>query len=212
MFLAKAIEDMNDSEVKFKISEFKKLKNPKPYLFEVFKEFGFTQWQDILDLLDAETGKQVFSSTYRLIKNRAHLLLSEIHSEESETISISEKDRQVETAFGILFFDEADAVLEKQNSIIYVDKSLLKFPLTIRKWQEGDVFNPLGMTGKKKLSKYFKDEKLSLLDKERVWVMCSGNDIVWVINHRPDNRFKITENTMNILKIELNSRDFVIPA
>jgi tRNA(Ile)-lysidine synthase len=203
-FLTKAIESMDKTEVKFKISEFKKLNNPKPYLYESFKDFGFTQWDDIFDLLDAETGKQVFSPTYRLIKNREHLLLSDIHSNESKSISISEEDHQVETPFGILFFDEADAILEKQSTIIYVDKALLKFPLTIRKHEEGDVFYPLGMTGKKKLSKYFKDEKLSLLDKEKVWVLCSGNDIVWVINKRADNRFKVTESTKKILKIILD--------
>lgn len=65
------------------------------------------------------------------------------------------------------------------------------------------LFHPLGMSGKKKISKYLKDEKLSLLDKEQVWVLCSNNAIVWVVNRRADNRFKVTENTKNILKITL---------
>ncbi|WP_418604096.1 tRNA lysidine(34) synthetase TilS [Hwangdonia sp.] len=203
IFLNKAIESMDNNEVKFKISAFKKLAYPKPYLYETFKEFGFTQWEDILNLLDAETGKQVFSATYRLVKNRAHLLLSEINSDKSEPISISEKDNKVETPFGILFFDEADAITEKRNNLIYVDKEKLQYPLILRKWEEGDVFYPLGMKGKKKLSKYFKDEKLSLLDKEKVWLLCSNNEIVWVINKRADNRFKVTENTKQILKIKL---------
>ncbi|WOD43093.1 tRNA lysidine(34) synthetase TilS [Hwangdonia lutea] len=202
-FLSKAIESMDNNKVKFKISEFKKLKHPKPYLYETFKEFGFTQWDDILNLLDAETGKQVFSATYRLIKNRAHLLLSEINLDESIPILISENDNKVETSFGILFFDEADAVSKQQSSCIYVDKVKLKFPLILRKWEEGDVFYPFGMQGKKKLSKYFKDEKLSLLDKEKIWLLCSDNKIVWVIGKRADNRFKVTESTKQILKIEL---------
>ena len=200
--LKKAIETIDDNHIAFKISEFKKVNNPKAYLFEIFKDYGFTEWNDIVDLLDAETGKQVFSSTHRLIKNRAHLLLSEINLEASKTISILENDKQVETPFGILFFDEADALFGKRNNVIFVDKSELKFPLTIRKYKEGDVFYPLGMTGKKKISKYFKDEKLSLLDKENTCLLCSGEDIVWVINRRADNRFKVTENTKNILKIE----------
>ena len=203
VFLKKAIESIGDKEVRFKISEFKKLNNPKPYLFESLKEFGFNEWNDVVGLLDAETGKQVFSPTHRLIKNREHLLLSEINLEESISISISDNVSQVETPFGILFFDEADAIFGERTNIIFADKDALNFPLTIRQYKAGDVFHPLGMTGKKKVSKYFKDEKLSLLDKENTWLLCSGDDIVWVINRRADNRFRITESTKRILKIEL---------
>ena len=203
VFLKKAIESIGDKEVRFKISEFKKLNNPKPYLFESLKEFGFNEWNDVVGLLDAETGKQVFSPTHRLIKNREHLLLSEINLEESISISISDNVSQVETPFGILFFDEAEAIFGERTNIIFADKDALNFPLTIRKYKAGDVFHPLGMTGKKKVSKYFKDEKLSLLDKENTWLLCSGDDIVWIINRRADNRFRVTENTKRILKIEL---------
>lgn len=201
--LKRAIETIDDNHIAFKISEFKKVNNPKAYVFEVFKDYGFTEWNDVVDLLDAETGKQVFSATHRLIKNREHLLLSDINIETSETISVLEDQKQVETSFGTLFFDEADAVFGTRTHKIFVDKNELKFPLTIRKYQEGDVFYPLGMTGKKKVSKYFKDEKLSLLDKENTWLLCSGNDIVWVINRRADNRFRVTENTKEILRITL---------
>lgn len=86
---------------------------------------------------------------------------------------------------------------------IFVDKNRLKFPLKIRNWQMGDVFFPFGMVGKKRVSKYFKDEKLSLLDKESSLLLCSENDIVWILNRRADDRFKVTENTTDILKIEL---------
>jgi tRNA(Ile)-lysidine synthase len=202
-FLNKTIDSIDKNIVKFKISEFKKLNNPKPYLHETLKEFGFTQWEDILNLLDAETGKQVFSSTHRLIKNREHLLLSKIQLNNDEEILILEEENEVKAPFGVLFFDEADAVSEKQLNTIYVDKDLLTFPLDVRKKQEGDLFYPLGMSGKKKLSKYFKDEKMSLLDKENTWLLCSGKEIVWVINWRADNRFRVTENTKHILKISL---------
>lgn len=199
----RAIETIDDHHVAFKISEFKKVNNPKAYLYEVFKTYGFTEWQDIVGLLDAETGKQVLSSTYRLIKNREHLLLNEINFEETESISISEDDTKVETPSGILFFDDADAILNYTTNIIYIDKQLLMYPLIIRKWQEGDVFFPFGMQGKKKLSKYFKDEKLSLIDKENTWLLCSNDAIVWVIGKRADNRFRVTDKTQQILKIEV---------
>ncbi|MDO6758967.1 tRNA lysidine(34) synthetase TilS [Tamlana sp. 2_MG-2023] len=202
-FLNKSIESIDNGIVKFKISEFKQKENPKPYLYEAFKEFGFTEWDDVLHLLDAETGKQIYSNTYRLLKNREHLLLSEMQSETEVEIQISEAEKKVETALGTLIFSEVEEISETHTNCIYVDKALLKFPLTLRKKQEGDVFYPLGMTGKKKLSKYFKDEKLSLLDKENTWLLCSGEDIVWVVNRRADNRFKVTPDTEGILKIEV---------
>lgn len=205
-FLGKVIEDVRESEVKFKVSEFKNLEYPRPYLHETFKDFGFTQWDDIVDLLDAETGKQVFSSTHRLIKNREHLLLSEIHVEADDAIEVLENDREVETALGVLYFDEVDENAPQQNNSICVDKDTISFPLTIRKKKEGDVFYPFGMKGKKKLSKYFKDEKYSLLDKEKALLLCSENKIVWVIGKRADNRFKITDKTKHILKIELKDK------
>jgi len=80
---------------------------------------------------------------------------------------------------------------------------LLKFPLVVRKWQKGDYFYPIGMTGKKKLSKYFKDEKLSLIQKENIWLLLSDTKIVWVIGMRQDNRFKVTKTTKNSTEISI---------
>ncbi len=198
------IVNQTDSQsISFDISAIKKLNNPKAYLFEFLKDYNFTEWDDVTNLLDAQSGKQVFSNTHRLVKDRAFLLLSEITSEVYKSIEILNTDSEIDTPFGTLFFNEVDSIIKKLSNTVYVDKDKLSFPLTIRKWEEGDTFYPLGMTGKKKLSKYFKDEKLSLLDKESVLLLCSGNDIVWIINRRADNRFKVTENTKHILKIEL---------
>jgi len=203
--LKRAIETIDENHVAFKISEFKNVNNPKAYLFEIFKDYGFTEWNDVVNLLDAETGKQVFSNTHRLIKNRNQLLLSKIQLNDNQEILITEDDDKKQTGLGILFFNETDAVLEPSLNCIYVDKALLKFPLTLRNIKEGDVFYPLGMSGKKKVGKYFKDERLSLLDKENTWLLCSGDHIIWVVNRRADNRFRVTENTKRILKIELKA-------
>ena len=85
---------------------------------------------------------------------------------------------------------------------IFVDEDKLQFPLIIRRWQEGDVFYPYGMNGKKRLSKFFKDEKYSLLDKSNTWLLCSDNLIVWVINKRQDSRFVMDNDTNKILQIK----------
>lgn len=202
--IQKKVVTIDGDVIKLNIKKLQKLSNPKVYLYELLKDFNFTNWDDVADLLTAQSGKQVFSETHRLLKDRTHLLLTEIDdTEEVESILISANDSNMATPFGTLHFDEADAVFGKNNNSIFVDKALLNYPLTLRKWQEGDLFYPLGMKGKKKLSKFFKDEKLSLIDKENVWVLCSNDAIVWVVGMRADERFKVTESTQEILKIEL---------
>ena len=176
-------------------------------MFELLKDFNFTEWDDVTNLLDAQSGKQVFSSTHRLLKDRDYLMLIENNSEETlESISISEDKKQLKTPFGTFFFDEADAIFDAQANVIYVDKAKLKHPLMLRKWEEGDFFYPSGMTGKKKLSKLFKDEKLSLIAKENTWVLCSDDRIVWVVGVRMDDRFKVTKDTNEILRIDYTPR------
>lgn len=193
--------------VKYNINKLKALSNTNAYLFELFKEFNFTQWNDVYKLLDAQSGKQVFSKTHRLVKDRTHLLLTTIDFINEENTKnnflIEEKEQQIVIPLGSLVFKNVEAILEKNSNTIYIDKDLLKFPLTVRQWEKGDYFYPLGMQGKKKLSKYFKDEKLSLLEKENIWVLCSNNNIVWIIGKRADNRFKITNSTTQTLKITI---------
>lgn len=199
----KKIVSVVDDQIRMDIKKLRKLSNPKAYLYPLLKDFNFTAWEDVLHLLTAQSGKQVFSSTHRLLKDRDFLLLSEIDSvHEEQLISVDKDQKQIRTPFGTLTLDGVDAISETSKTILYVDVDQLEFPLTIRKWQEGDVFCPLGMKGKKKLSKYFKDEKLSLIDKERVWLLLSGQDVVWVMGRRADERFKVTPNAKAILKIE----------
>lgn len=199
----KEVVEVNKDQIQLSIKKLKKLSNPKAYLYQLLKDFNFTAWDDIVGLLDAQSGKQVFSSSHRLLKDREFLLLSEIESEADETaISIQKDETEITMPLGTLLFEQVDAISKISTDTIYVDADQLKFPLTLRKWQEGDLFYPLGMKGKKKLSKYLKDEKLSLLDKEHVWILFSGDAVVWVIGRRADERFKVMENTTHVLKIE----------
>lgn len=200
--LKRAIKSINDNQIVYYVSQFLKLNNTKAYLFETFKDYGFTAWNDIEKLLKAQSGKQVFSSTHSLLKDRDTLILSTIEFNDLiEEININAQDKTIETPQGILFFDEADAVLKTTKNEIFVDAKTLNFPLTLRHWQKGDYFYPQGMSGKKKLSKFFKDEKLSLREKEKCLILCSQKDIVWVVNNRADERFKVTKQTTNLLKI-----------
>ncbi len=203
-FLNQAIIQVSKTTVTYSILAFKNTGRPQAYLFEAFKNYGFTQWQDINALLNGQSGKQVFSSTHRLIKDRDTLLLTKITNHVLPTIVILETDKQVETPLGKLIFNQVLTPEEANKYIIYVDKATLEYPLVLRKWTQGDVFFPIGMDGKKKkLSKYFKDEKMSLLEKESTWLLCSNTKIVWVVGKRADNRFKVAQNTTSVLKIEL---------
>ena len=197
------ITEVTENEILFDVLKLQQLSNPKAYLYELLKDYGFTEWKDVLTLLEAQSGKQLFSKTHRLLKDREVLILTKNTPEDEEIISISETDNQIETPIGILRFESNHQIHKSNKSTAFIDKDLLKFPLTVRKWKEGDYFYPFGMKGKKKLSKFFKDEKLSLVAKENTWLLCSKNDIVWIINQRPDNRFKVTKNTNSILKLSL---------
>ncbi|WP_299365028.1 tRNA lysidine(34) synthetase TilS [Winogradskyella sp.] len=200
----RAITTINDKEIIYKVSEFKKVNNPRAYLFEMFKDFGFTEWNDVVDLLDAETGKYVKSNTHRLIKHREFLILTDRQSERrEESFVINEVDNPVETPLGTLDFQKVDALEDNSSTTIFVDFENIKFPLELRIWETDDVFHPLGMKGKKKLSKYLKDEKLLPTEKAHTWVLASKGNIVWVVGMRADDRFKVTDKTQQILKIEL---------
>lgn len=209
---------------KYKIEALKNLSHPKAYLYELLKSYGFTEWNDIVALLDAQPGKQILSKTHRLVKDRDFLLLTDICTniieedieieifESSDIIEIKDFDLKMITISredfnneNLIFSDSMDSARQKNimDTIVYVDKDTLEFPLIVRNHKKGDYFYPLGMTGKKKLSKFLKDEKFSLLDKEKIKLICSNNQIVWVIGKRLDNRFKITENTKEILKFEI---------
>jgi tRNA(Ile)-lysidine synthase len=177
--------------------------NYKAYLFQWLKSYGFSAWNDIYDLVDAQSGKQVFSETHVLLKDREKLILSERNSiNKSEVFIIESIESKVNIPLKLIFSRFSGGKNVNANCI-FVDEDKIKFPLTIRKWQEGDYFYPAGMNGKKKLSKYFKDEKYSLLDKENQWLLCSEDQIIWVIGKRADQRFIATERTQQIIKIDI---------
>jgi tRNA(Ile)-lysidine synthase len=152
-------------------------------------------------LVRAQSGKQVFSNTHRLVKDRDALLLTEISSKTTKNeFFISENEKEITHPIHLKFNDTKE-MGNSTISEVYIDRAKITYPLQLRKWREGDVFQPFGMKGKKKLSKFFKDEKLSLVAKENCWVLCSDAKIVWLVGLRLDDRFKISPETKQIIKI-----------
>lgn len=199
--LYKLLVDKNNVN-HLKISKLLEYKNYKFILYKWLSEYGFTAWNDIYNLIDSQSGKFVETENFRLLKNRNELILSKKNNEVLDDEFLISEDK---TNYPIrLIISEVNQISETNNpNEIYVDKNLLKFPLTLRKYKEGQYFYPFGMQGKKKkISKFFKDEKLSVLDKENIWILYSDNQVVWIVGRRADERFKITANTTSILKIE----------
>ena len=198
----KEVVTEKDNQKFFRLFDLKRLPNYEAYLFQWLQPFGFTAWKDISSLTEAQSGKFILSGNYRLLKDRDFLILEKIPIEDSTDYEI---DSDAEIFLPIKLRTETVSKSEEpiNSNEIYVDKEKLKFPLTIRKWQEGDYFCPAGIDGKKKVSKYFKDEKMSLSDKENVWILLSENQIVWIIGKRQDRRFYIENTTTPVLKIAL---------
>ena len=194
-----------NENIVFDLKQLLKLPNYQSYLYQWLHEFGFTAWDDVYGLVESQSGKQVFSTDYRLLKDREVLILSPIFKEEVNEVYFIEKNTQaVNIPLNLTFCEVAD-ISDASNSIIFVDEDKLIYPLVLKRWEEGDSFRPFGMNGKsKKLSKLFKDEKLSLLEKENCWVLWSADQIVWVVGIRQDERFRIDNSTNKILKIALS--------
>jgi tRNA(Ile)-lysidine synthase len=194
-----------DGIFKIDINELKKFSHYKVYLYSFLKEYSFTEWVDIEMLLDAQSGKLVSSNSHRLIKDRDFLLLKENELNlQHHKIEIGVNDVKINNPIH-LSFEYVDKVNYSTKKNIYVNADLLVYPLHLRKKQEGDYFYPFGMKGKKKVSKYFKDEKMSLIEKEECWLLCDANDtIIWIVGRRADDRFSIKESAKKILNIKLN--------
>ncbi|MBC5842577.1 tRNA lysidine(34) synthetase TilS [Flavobacterium sp. F-380] len=198
------VAEQNGETIHFDLLQLKRLPNYKSYLYHWLKEFGFTAWNDIYDLVESQSGKQVLSTDYRLIKDRDTLLLVPmLESSSHEEFFIEKEVQEVKIPLKLSISKVTDRTTSS-NTTIFVDENKLVYPLVLKKWQEGDVFQPFGMKGKtKKLSKLFKDEKLSVVDKENIWILWSADTIVWVVGLRQDERFKIENNTEHILKLEI---------
>jgi tRNA(Ile)-lysidine synthase len=189
------------------IGELKKLSPLNTYLFEFLRKWQFPGEliPDIISSLSASSGKQFYSPTHRIVKDREKLIITPVQEtgitryyiEESTTelyIPVNLKLTRIKNVSGFR--------MPVSPSIACIDLHLLLFPLILRKWEKGDYFQPLGMSGLKKVSDFFIDNKFSLIDKENTWIIASGNKVVWIAGHRLDDRFKISERTKEILMIE----------
>lgn len=190
-----------------RIEMLQKSKFPEMLLLEILSDFNFnsTVIDEVFQSLDTDSGKQFFSKTHRLIKDRGALFVAPISTKENRIFYIEKDDLELFEPMPISVEKHSNENFRivKSLKVACLDAEKLHFPLLIRKWRQGDYFQPLGMTGFKKVSDFFIDEKIPLHEKENTWLLCSGNKIVWIMGQRIDNRFKIKPETKQVLKIEM---------
>lgn len=203
--VSKNIISYDEHITKFDIKKIKRLANPKAYLYKLLKEYNFSEWNNVYNLLTAQSGKFVTTKTHRLLKNRDFLLLSHISSSvgNENTVFLINENQSIDFPIKIDIEFTTLRKIDSKNAIL-VDKNLVNFPMILRKKKDGDVFFPKGMNGRKKISKYFKDEKKSLIEKENTWLLCTNNnEVIWIVGMRQDKRFSVNNTTKNILKISI---------
>jgi tRNA(Ile)-lysidine synthase len=185
--------------------------NPiESYLFEIISPYGYSYLdvKNILSSLKKQSGRKFFSKSHRLFKDREFLIIdkkSNQYSESNEYI-IKQDSKELHEPIGLDFSNiikNPQTKIKTDKSEALLDSVKLNYPMKIRKWQSGDYFYPLGMKGKKRISDFFIENKISIPDKEKIWLLVSDEQVVWIIGRRIDNRFKVTDETKNILRIKI---------
>lgn len=188
-----------------------KLKKSRPLhtlIYEIIHPLGFSPRQvpEVVGLLDSSSGKYIASGTHRILKDRSWLIISPLVPTPADNILIEAPEGVVSYAGGELRFQLLEGTGTDKASAdateAWLDASAIQFPLLLRKWRPGDYFYPLGMRKKKKLARFLIDARLSLVRKEKIWVLEMDKKIVWVVGMRIDDRFKLTNGTRQMLRIQ----------
>ena len=212
--IQKSIKDVF-SDNKIDINKLRQTASPRSVLFELLTTYNFTPStiEDISESIDSISGKIFYSDSgsdlkkkkYRLIKDRNYFLLDVVNDiiNDNQTYLIEEETTEIDFPINLKIREiSSPKDIIYDSRFLYIDADKIKYPLVLRKWRSGDWFIPFGMKGRKKLSDYFSDRKFSLKDKEDAWLLASGDDIVWIVGERNDNRFRISEDTIKIISIE----------
>jgi tRNA(Ile)-lysidine synthase len=201
--------EIENQTIKISIEKLKSYVPQKIFMYEILSDFGFNEAtiNSIEDALLETSGKQFYSETHRLVKDRDYLLIVKNKPQNLNQYLIEESQTSVYSPIILhleVLKDLQYVKILKNKEVAMLDYDKLSFPLILRKWKKGDSFFPYGLKGEKKISEFYKNLKYSILDKENQWLLCSENDIIWVVGQRIDDRYKITKSTKTIFKIELD--------
>ena len=179
-------------------------------LFEWLRHYGFNtdQCRFIYESIGTGVGNQYCSPTHKVVIGRYDLQLFERKENTNEEIQIEIGEEEILSPVHLHFSKlekTADFVLDKSSEMAQLDFDKIRFPLTLRHWQHGDRFHPLGMKGSKLLSDFFVDQKFTEWQKQHVWLLVSAEgDILWVVGQRIDDRYKVTAETKSVFRCEMN--------
>jgi len=208
--LKKKIIESRKGNLFISIKKLQSLPGWKTLLDSLLSEYHFThaQTEEAIKIADTASGKQIQNEKFRLIKDRSFFIITPRNDEANENpiILIESPKKKVKTKDFLLKLEvkKFKGIQNKSAEwFMQLDAAKIQFPLTLRKWKAGDYFYPLGMNKKKKISDLLVDEKVSLLDKEKTYVLISEERIICIVGRRIDDRFKVTEQTQKSLEIKL---------
>ena len=208
----KQLFEQRGGDIYIPIRKLKKLADRRTVLYEYLQPQGFTisQVDDMLGALDSDSGKQFLSPSARVIKDREFLILAQQGTMDFTAVMVYTDDTEVllpNATISIQKEDKTKLQIKKEKAYAYLDMDKLEFPLILRQWKQGDYFYPFGMAmKKKKLSKYFKDQKMPIHEKDRIWVLESNKKVVWIAGERIDDRYRITRQTNTVLSLKLSAK------
>lgn len=209
-FKEKHLEIQNDG---FKVAFEVFFDEKKKAIVEFWLEelgFNYDVSTSILAAKDSLSGSQFMSANHRLLIDRETVIVTSLSKKMKKVlIKIDVSLKEVKSDFGSLFFTERSLFVSRNELVkknkAFLDASKLRYPLTLRNWEKGDVFQPYGMKGKKKVSDYLIDEKIPISEKEKTMVLCSGDEIVWLVGQRISEKFKIDKTTSEVLEVTFST-------
>lgn len=206
-YARKYIKTKDGEEISVDLNEIRKNEKPEILLAALlhYKGIPFTEVDQILSV--AQSGKKFYCADYEMLVDRQTLIIRKYHKEVSGELMVNSGDRLVQAGAQklelVLTPGNLDSLGGMSSRELVVDADKIQFPLQLRPWREGDRFYPMGMQQSRKLSDYFSDLKLSRFEKENCWVLLTGADIICILDHRIDDRFKLSATTKNILRLTL---------
>ena len=183
---------------------------PQGFVIYELLSSGYGFKGDVIDSLchaleQGATGRRFYAREHVACIDRGRIVVAPVAPDDACLTTVPKGALRSYCGNSVLYYEYCDIDTIKNfgvpEHIAQIDADRLQFPLTLRRWQEGDWFVPFGMTGRKKVSDFLVDAKVSVAEKQRQFVLVSGGEIAWLVGRRIDDRYRLTSETENVLRI-----------